>query len=286
MDGLQDVTTLPPAFSLVNEELRLIGEEIERKAGVALLERIRRPYAEYKKANPWGHLCQRCAGIHWSLLLHSEPLCHHGEYHRLQLFEIPESSQELSVSSCPFCLLLSSSDNRTVEINCTCYKLRHLDGRRVVPRHDYDWTHHAPCLGVTGRLSRYVLQLVRANTQHYVLRKLTPDLIDYEILRHWLRHCKHYHHTKCNPSFSSFIPDLRVYDCKTEKVVAAPEDTTFRYIALSYVWGGVEMTPEEPKEFPATVRDAITVTLKLGYRYLWVDQLVRSCASDEMCDLY
>jgi len=52
------------------------------------------------------------------------------------------------------------------------------------------------------------------------------------------------------------------------------------------VWGGVKITPKEPKAFPATVRDAIIVTSKLGYRYLWVDQLVRSCASDGFCDLY
>ncbi|RYN63414.1 hypothetical protein AA0118_g4836 [Alternaria tenuissima] len=63
-----------------------------------------------------------------------------------------------------------------------------------------------------------------------------------------------------------------VIDCTTETVVHAPEDTTFHYVALSYVWGGTKSSGKDQDEFPATIRDAITVTIQLGYRYLWVDQ--------------
>ena len=253
-----------------------------------MLKRIRRPYAEYKKAHPQGNLCRRCAGINWSLLLPSDAsyYCENNGY--LELFSVPESSQELRASKCPLCLLLNLDQDDTVRMFCACYELCYLDGRPKMYRRTYDWTHHAPYLYVFGRpeSSRYLLQDARASTQHYVLRKLAPEVINYEILRHWLRHCKRHHREKCNPDFASFIPGLRVFDCKAGKVVAPPKDIAFRYIALSYVWGGVGITPEEPKEFPATIRDSITVTLKLGYRYLWVDQLVRSCGSDELCDLY
>jgi len=253
----------------------------------ALMERIRRPYAEYKKAHPQGDLCQRCAGIDWSLLLPSEISYYCEDFDFLELFSVPESRQELRASTCPLCLLLSlNQDDKTLRLFCACYELCHLDGGPTIPRRQYDWTHHAPYLDVTGGESRFLLQDARANTQHYVVRKLAPERIDYDVLRHWLRHCKRHHRTKCSPNFSSSIPGLLVFDCKAGEVVAAPEDTVFPYIALSYVWGGVGIAPKEPKEFPATIRDAITVTLKLGYRYLWVDQLVRSCASDGSCDLY
>ncbi|KAI4635734.1 uncharacterized protein J4E87_000689 [Alternaria ethzedia] len=69
MDGLQDDTTLPPVSSPVDEEPSFISEEEEQETREdAMLERIRRPYVEYKKAHPQGNLCERCAGIDWSLL--------------------------------------------------------------------------------------------------------------------------------------------------------------------------------------------------------------------------
>ena len=148
----------------------------------ATLERIRRPYAEYKNANPRGNLCHRCASVNWSLLLPSEAWYHcPGDHNRLDLFDIPESSQELCASSCPLCQLLGSGHGQTLQVSCACYKLCRSHGRPQVTRQD-DWTHHAPYLYAEGMSSRYMLQDMRATTQHYVLRKLAPELTDYEIL--------------------------------------------------------------------------------------------------------
>ncbi|KAA8627766.1 HET domain containing protein [Pyrenophora tritici-repentis] len=46
-----------------------------------------------------------------------------------------------------------------------------------------------------------------------------------------------------------------------------------RFVALSYVWGS-EQSSLRLEDAPATIKDSITVTLALGYDYLWVD---RSC---------
>ncbi|KAJ5511286.1 Heterokaryon incompatibility [Penicillium expansum] len=56
-------------------------------------------------------------------------------------------------------------------------------------------------------------------------------------------------------------------------VVPCPPDCD--YVALSYVWGGVEPSPGSLKNrcLPQTIEDAITVTQALGRRYLWVDAL-------------
>ncbi|KAF2733797.1 heterokaryon incompatibility, partial [Polyplosphaeria fusca] len=56
-----------------------------------------------------------------------------------------------------------------------------------------------------------------------------------------------------------------------------------KYVTLSYVWGsaneddqsGGDPSPDPlslPSILPRTIEDTITVTLKLGYRYLWVDK--------------
>lgn len=44
------------------------------------------------------------------------------------------------------------------------------------------------------------------------------------------------------------------------------------YVALSYVWGGVQPTEKalETHNLPQMIEDAITVTIGLGKQYLWV----------------
>jgi hypothetical protein len=301
MDDSQSDWAVSTALKPLNEETKSQVESRERVTGYenwyakrrgriargeALLERVRRPYAEYKRAHPQGKLCHRCAGVDWSLLLPSETshFCEEGP--GLELFRVPESSQELSTSTCPLCLALSSghvfgkSRRRILQVDCISRFVSYSDKPGVHYRNDNP-THHALRLTLTHTSMHsadshrtYILQSTCAATQGYVLRKLTPQLGNYEIPRGWLKHCKRHHPTDCNPTFASSIPGLRVFDCNAKKVIAAPEDTAFKYIALSYVWGGVKIPEKEQAGFPATIRDAITVTLELGYRYLWVDQLV------------
>lgn len=70
---------------------------------------------------------------------------------------------------------------------------------------------------------------------------------------------------------------LQFIDCHTRKVVSG--DTTYRYVALSYVWGTLGCQPTSsfgkkvlPEEKLNTIEDAITVTKMLGVQYLWIDR--------------
>ncbi|TRX89934.1 hypothetical protein FHL15_009206 [Xylaria flabelliformis] len=104
-------------------------------------------------------------------------------------------------------------------------------------------------------------------------RIIESDCIDYSIIRGWVGHCKE-KHTEClGPSF---MP-LKVIDCKQRIIIKVRGHVA--YAALSYVWGASATSEEEPPatnrlpvKLPATVADAITVTLGLGYDYLWVDR--------------
>ena len=65
------------------------------------------------------------------------------------------------------------------------------------------------------------------------------------------------------------ISPIKVLDCQTRQIQNAPDKCS--YLTLSYVWGDPTV-PSSASEWPQTIEDAISVTMKLGYRYLWVDK--------------
>ena len=100
--------------------------------------------------------------------------------------------------------------------------------------------------------------------------------VDYIPVRDWLNLC-HEQHGRCLSSTASpVIPNLNVIDCVSMTLTNLPNGST--YVALSYVWGRTGSDGEAkhsgnlPVTFPATIRDAITVTKILNYRYLWIDR--------------
>lgn len=103
------------------------------------------------------------------------------------------------------------------------------------------------------------------------IRRIDADTIDFDIVKHWLSTDKL--HQKRRATSHSF-PD-RLIDSTLMKVVPA---TGQPYIALSYVWGeALHSYPDVykgilPDKIPATVRDALSATRALGYRFLWVDK--------------
>ncbi|KAN0108859.1 HET domain containing protein [Hyaloscypha variabilis] len=69
------------------------------------------------------------------------------------------------------------------------------------------------------------------------------------------------------------IPNLLLIDCVSRQVVTAPYPC--RYLALSYVWGKQKARAfnigEKLLSLPQTIEDAMIVTSKLDFQYLWVD---------------
>ncbi|KAH7311153.1 heterokaryon incompatibility protein-domain-containing protein, partial [Rhexocercosporidium sp. MPI-PUGE-AT-0058] len=129
-----------------------------------------------------------------------------------------------------------------------------------------------------------------------ILRSPQPDskqhvqcsLVDFGILRDWIASCQTSHSLpQCRGShLSQFTTPIRVIDCQTRKVILAPKDC--KYIALSYVWGVAGSSHEtvngnDIPALPRTIRDSITVTTSMGYRYLWVDKYC--IKQDENSDL-
>ncbi|KAL2072012.1 hypothetical protein VTL71DRAFT_11355 [Oculimacula yallundae] len=104
------------------------------------------------------------------------------------------------------------------------------------------------------------------------VRLIQPNDIDYRIIKDWLQICQELHCRGCKTTGIK-VPGLRLIDCKTRALVPASDHI---YITLSYLWGRDEdetpYTCQLPAELPMTIEDAISVTLQLGFRYLWIDR--------------
>ncbi|KAF7536328.1 hypothetical protein G7054_g4627 [Neopestalotiopsis clavispora] len=102
--------------------------------------------------------------------------------------------------------------------------------------------------------------------------------IDYDWLREKLNHCI-LEHRKCHSSGKS-ITKLRLIDVEGEgQLEDFEQGQEIDYIALSYVWGTSSCEPGDRKKFEPEplIKDAMIVTKRLGYKYLWVD---RYCIKD------
>jgi hypothetical protein len=113
------------------------------------------------------------------------------------------------------------------------------------------------------------------------------------LARSWLSRCKVRHkkrRTSPEGVEQSRLPrDLRLIDVESMCIIPSSSLQSFRYLALSYVWGppnlrAVRLTEANLSELsregglrefhlPRTISDAIHLCPLLGFRYLWVDAL-------------
>ena len=102
----------------------------------------------------------------------------------------------------------------------------------------------------------------------------SSDIFDVGSMQGWLDICKDNHPT-C--SSDQAPTNLRCLDVTNGRLVKLGRSDSF--VALSYAWG---QKPLERKDFlcnnhvsleklPRTIRDAVTVTARLGEQHLWVD---------------
>ena len=137
-----------------------------------------------------------------------------------------------------------------------------------------------------------------------------PDLgadANFQVAQDWLRTCATQHDpSMCPPIEDTFLP-TRVVDVSADPpFLLASGDRKGTYLALSHCWGGplslttTYATLERHQngipmnKMPANFRDAILITRKLGFRYVWIDALCILQDSREdweleaakMCEIY
>lgn len=111
--------------------------------------------------------------------------------------------------------------------------------------------------------------------------------VDGKLVRHWIRQCETNHVSCCSAPGISYPSQINLIDVEEMRLYERPSDIQPKYLALSYIWGDVQqplLTQARYEqwqaqgalrhvEIPQTVRDAISLTQMIGYRYLWVDAL-------------
>ncbi|KAF8538720.1 heterokaryon incompatibility protein-domain-containing protein [Trichophaea hybrida] len=125
-------------------------------------------------------------------------------------------------------------------------------------------------------------------------RRTAVNRIDFPLIKEWMLVCEGFHEKDCEAERQKNvcrIPScLRVIDVEKNRLAAVNSGASgpLRYLALSYVWGRVSTVSqyrtttsnfEQRMEkdglsgvaFPKTIRHAMSLTLQLGERYLWVD---------------
>ncbi|CZR40426.1 uncharacterized protein FPRO_05326 [Fusarium proliferatum ET1] len=111
-----------------------------------------------------------------------------------------------------------------------------------------------------------------------------PDAI-FDMLGNWLRQCQA-DHRECRHDSTTHIPtrlvDVGTLESSTVRLIETKHGFQAPYLTLSHCWGrnvnifrrttggNLEILS---KNLPRTFRDAITVTRKLGFTYLWIDSL-------------
>ena len=135
----------------------------------------------------------------------------------------------------------------------------------------------------TTSLYRYIHAMApeTIDPKHSVfVRRMSSSTVDYAVIVNWIDFCNEHHKRICGRMSSLTFPGLKVIDCIQRQVVSAPDHC--KYLALSYVWGDRPLSSSsiglEPGSPPLLIEDAISVTLRLKYRYLWVD---RFCIDQE-----
>lgn len=98
----------------------------------------------------------------------------------------------------------------------------------------------------------------------------------YDTVKNWINLCQSMHTTVCMIKDHSTVRYQKLIDCQTRTLVPVEDHP---YVALSYVWGSIpeifkviDYSDKLPTKLPRTIEDAITVTQKLNFRYLWVDR--------------
>ena len=113
---------------------------------------------------------------------------------------------------------------------------------------------------------------------------------DEEAVRRWLQECETEHLTKCKDGAGRLqVQHFPILLIDTLEMRIAEAHTGFRYLALSYVWGGTQtlnltignrLSMAERgsltkliDQVPRVIQDAIKITRRIQERYLWVDSL-------------
>lgn len=197
-----------------------------------------------------------------------------------RLRPINANSKQLAASSCRICRLLSLIAPPLLgQSQCMVYA-QILSNNASTSASQLPGSRHITALiiGSNGgnrfdRMRKCLVALTGSEVEES--RLMLPSSVNYDRLKHLAKYCEGTHGDMCTTGSLDQVPGLMVIDVSSREVMEAPKNC--RYLALSYVWGQQpdHLAADALRCAPPLIEDAISVTIALEYRYLWVDRYVR-----------
>jgi hypothetical protein len=214
-------------------------------------------------------LCKRCKVIDLDKLLSTQWRTFNG-------FRAGYLKNKWEVNACALCDLFCSAISATRLEEYKEFKLRAFSSKRITYM---GW----------NSIDTNMLQLWAFPLSRYIVSQPTgiqgpvqmirEKIERYEVVKEWIHLCQSMHTTVCMVHNPLTVRYQRLIDCQSRTLVPAEDHP---YVALSYVWGHTSETCNNleviydsgklSEKLPRTIEDAITVTLKLDFRYLWIDR--------------
>ncbi|KAN0108704.1 HET domain containing protein [Hyaloscypha variabilis] len=215
------------------------------------------------------NLCRRCREIDLDTLLSRPHKTHVG-----QAAKKLSPASTWKISSCVLCSLFQSTFD---------YKFWRTQVGRKVPLRTYSsnkmedkvWSSITTNLMKIGDSERYLVSQPEGTKGPVQI--IRSEIDSFECVKDWISLCSR-NHKMCNLETRTPVPGQKLIDCETRAIIPREGQP---YVALSYVWGrpsdtSENLSSEDPSKLPAnlphTIWDAMTVTKRLGYQYLWVDR--------------
>lgn len=209
---------------------------------------------ESLETNP---VCRRCKSLLEQLPFHHQSIGFEDLVTKLDV-DLTQCDQ-----SCDFCDALQDTERYSKFCGANVALPHHTRAVRFL------YINGEPQKGTPVRFDTYTSLAANEPSDQYMWPP-DPLSIDLTPVQKAISHCKDHHGSQCGTTRRDVMPGLMVFNCNSRNTEPATVDTI--YVALSYVWGPGTWDAESAG-FPETVEDAITVTRRLGYTYLWVDQL-------------
>jgi hypothetical protein len=213
--------------------------------------------------------CERCCQLHE----YAANVTEHNYYDLSTDLPIQESCLELMNSKCGLCRFLgdigiSKDDTGGGEVIWS----RNITS--ILEHNDHATRSPASVPLFKTRVGGKTFSLLRRNPtrDELIPRHVVPDSINYSLVKDWIEFCRCSHVDTCGHLETRSIPGFKVIDCRTGNITN-PEPEA-KYVALSYLWGSDHSLHYSKDSWPLTIKDSITLTLRLGFEYLWVDRYV------------
>jgi hypothetical protein len=215
-----------------------------------------------------------------------------GKEIRFQDYDVGTYKEISSKPRCPMCAFLA----RLLRIKCRESETLEKSADHVTFNYLSSDLHNALFIHLSGLTDTiYALPLDRPwHETHVSGRLVKEEEISIPLLREWISCCDSWHGKECGHEPEDIIhlhlPEtvhFRLVDVQRQCIVQAPRSA--EYVALSYVWGGFDslrltsanhailgkpqILTSDAEGLGATIRDAMTLVLSLGKRFLWIDQL-------------